>query len=152
MISAARDYYAFDLAPAFWQNLAAYGATGRLCTIDRIANEILAPAPLKQWIDNEFCKYVHSAVTPLSVEHYRALMQWAGGESFTPAARDEFARVADAWLVAYAKAMDGAVVTHEAADANCRRRVKIPNACQFLGVRFLDTFQMLRELKSTIKT
>jgi len=151
-IEAAKGYYAFDLTPAFWDHLVTHGGDERLCTIERVATEIAFPVPLKTWIDGPFGPCVRSSNTPDTLTHYSALMQWAQAQPFSPAARSEFATVADAWLVAYARAVRGTVVTHETFDANCRRRVKIPNACHFLGVPVVDTFAMLRALGVTFGT
>jgi len=145
-IQAAKGYYAFDLAPKFWQQLVAYGAAGSLCTVDRIAAEINYPAELRTWVDSEFRPYVRDTDSTDTLAHYATLMQWAQGQTFTPAARQEFATVPDAWLIAYAKGVGGTVVTHETFDANRRNRVKIPNARQFLGVLVVDTYGMLRSL------
>lgn len=38
------------------------------------------------------------------------------------------------------------VVTREQFDASIRRKVKIPNACQAFSIKYVDTFQMMREL------
>ncbi len=74
-------------------------------------------------------------------------MNWSqNNPQFLPIAKAEFATVADGWLVAFARARNYAVVTHETFDANIRRRIKIPNVCQAFHVPFFDTFQMLRNL------
>ena len=143
-IEAAMRYYAFDLAPAFWGHLVTFGEAKRLCTIDRISDEIKGDGPLKSWMDGPFAAYIRGSGTAQALTHYAALMQWAQEQPFQDAAKTEFAAVADAWLVAYAKSVGGTVVTHETFDANCRRRVKIPNACHFLSVSVVDTFAMLR--------
>ena len=145
-IEAAKGYYAFDLLPAFWDNLALHGDAGRICTVDRIASEILSPAELTTWMNGKFNACVRPSNTANALTHYASLMQWAQAQPFSAAAQAEFATVADAWLIAFAKASGGTVVTHETFDANCRRRVKIPNACHFLGVPVVDTFAMLRAL------
>lgn len=145
-IEAAKGYYAFDLAPKFWDGLLAHANAGRLCTIDRVAAEIASPVPLHDWINTTFSGCVKASNTPKTIAHFAGLMQWAQGQPILPAAKHEFANVADAWLVAYSKAVNGTLVTHETFDANCRRRVKIPNACQHLGVQCVDTFAMIRAL------
>lgn len=58
----------------------------------------------------------------------------------------QFANGADGWLVAYARAKGHVVVTHEQLSADVRRKVPIPNVCNAFGVRYVDTFEMLREL------
>jgi hypothetical protein len=69
---------------------------------------------------------------------------------FTPAAKAEFADAdnADAWVIAFAKAMGYTVVTHEKANPNVKSRVPIPNVCDALGVPYVDTFAMLRALNT----
>ena len=73
-----------------------------------------------------------------------------GKSVFTPLAIAEFAQVADAYLVATAAAKGYVLVTNETSDPLCRRRVKIPDACNALGVRYCDLNQVLRELGITI--
>jgi uncharacterized protein DUF4411 len=146
-IEAAKRYYAFDLVPAFWEHLVTRGNSGHLCTIDRIADEIKEDGLLKAWFDGQFAGCVRQSGTEEALVQYATLMQWSQGDTtFTDAAKAEFAAVADAWLIAYAKAVGGTVVTHETYDANIRRRIKIPNACRQLGVQCVDTFAMLRTL------
>lgn len=82
---------------------------------------------------------------------YAEVLNWANGNSiFTPLAIAEFAQVADAYLVATAAAKGYVLVTNETSDPLCRRRVKIPDACNALGVRYCDLNQVLRELGITI--
>ena len=54
-----------------------------------------------------------------------------------------FLQVADYWLMAFALAHGHTVVTHEV-PANSLRKIKIPNACVGLNVRFMTPYQMLR--------
>jgi hypothetical protein len=145
-IEPAKGFYAFDLVPKYWDNLASLGAAGRLCTIDRVAAEVLAPADVHTWINGTFSGCIQRSDEPLTLTQYAALMAWAQTQNFTLPAKVEFARVPDAFLVAYAAAVGGVVVTFETFDANCRRKVKIPNACHALGVLTVNPFQMLRAL------
>ena len=85
------------------------------------------------------------------IAKYAEVLNWANGNStFTPLAVAEFAQVADAYLVATAAAKGYVLVTNETSDPLCRRRVKIPDACNALGVRYCDLNQVLRELGITI--
>jgi hypothetical protein len=54
-----------------------------------------------------------------------------------------FLQVADYYLVAQALELQYTVVTHEII-ANTTRRIKIPNACLGLNVRYVTPFAMLR--------
>ena len=74
-------------------------------------------------------------------------MEWAvRSRQFTDAAKNEFARIADPWLEAYAMANDVDVVTNEVFDPSVKKRIKIPNACRHFGVECQDTYAMLRAL------
>jgi hypothetical protein len=68
---------------------------------------------------------------------------WATGQHYTPAAIDTFFKAADFYLVAHALAGDHVVVTNET-PATTPGRIKIPNACLGLSVRFMTPYQMLR--------
>ena len=82
---------------------------------------------------------------------YGEIMNWAQSNAvYRPEAVSEFATVADAYLVATAAAKGYTLVTNETADPQCRRRVKIPDACNALSVRFCDLNTVLRELNITI--
>jgi hypothetical protein len=54
-----------------------------------------------------------------------------------------FLQVADYYLVAQAHAHHHVVVTHEVVSPSMKR-IKIPNACLGMGVRYLTPFEMLR--------
>jgi hypothetical protein len=149
-MTAARTYYAFDLVPAFWQELVQQAHNGRLRSIDRVKDEIgRGKDKLAQWAKNDFRGWFAPTDVDSIIQEYRSVMKWGLGHGqFTDAAKAEFAdeRNADPWLVAYAKATGGIVVTNEKFDANVRRRIKIPNVCHAFGVAYVDVFQMLRAL------
>jgi hypothetical protein len=149
-IEAARRYYAFDLVPSFWQALTDHAGEGRVQSIDRVKDEINQVSDeLRDWANTDFHQWFESTRQPDVVESYRQIMAWAHSDNqFTAAARAEFARAsnADAWVVAYAKAKERRVVTHEQLEPNSRRRIPIPNVCGAFDVEYDDTFQMLRDL------
>jgi len=150
-MTAARSYYAFDLVPAFWDVLVREATKGRLLSIDRVKAEIdRGNDGLKQWANHDFHMWFVSTNERSVVGRYRAIMQWAAAQHhFTDAAKNEFADAgnADAWLVAYARATNGTLVTHETLDKTTRRKIKIPNVCEAFGVEYVNTFEMLRALE-----
>ena len=78
---------------------------------------------------------------------YAEVLNWAQScTHFRPEAIAEFAEVADAFLVATAAAKGYTLVTNETSDPFCRRRVKIPDACNALGVHCCGLNDVLREL------
>lgn len=78
---------------------------------------------------------------------YREIIAWVQDNAqFTNAAKARFADDDDGWLVAYAKAKNCIVVTHEVVRPEAKNRVMIPNICQQFDVPFVNTFDMLRAL------
>lgn len=75
----------------------------------------------------------------------QTLAKWARSGHFTAAAADEFLRVADFELVAFAHAHGHTVVTHERPNPLAVKRILIPDACEHLQVPWMDPFTMLRE-------
>ncbi len=53
---------------------------------------------------------------------------------------------ADPFLVGAAASLGAMVVTQETPAGNSRKKVKIPDACEFLGVSWEHTFDMMRSL------
>lgn len=147
-IEAAQRYYAFDLVPQFWQRLVEKAKIGRLCSIDRICDELAqGNDALVQWASIDFSDAFKKADDPKTLDAFRNIMNWVQQQKqFTAAAKDQFARSADGWLVAYAVSHECTVVTHEVFDANIKYRVKIPNICKPFDVPCVDTYAMLRSL------
>jgi hypothetical protein len=65
------------------------------------------------------------------------------GAGYEPAAVATFLQDADYYLVAHARARHHVVVTHEVV-AHSTKKIKIPNACIGVGVRYVTPFEMLR--------
>ena len=147
-IEAARRYYAFDIAPPFWESLVQYAATGRIYSIDRVKQELeRGKDELATWATSQFNDAFASTDEEDVIESYSEVMSWVQAQDqFLDAAKADFAAVADGWLVAYAKAKEYIIVTHELPATDARSKVPIPNVCEALGVSYVDTFAMLREL------
>lgn len=147
-IQASRHYYAFDLAPKFWDSLIFHAKNGRIESIDRIKEELeRGKDDLAIWANG----HLHSAFTSTDeediIESYRGIMEWVNSQrQYNNEAIADFASVADGWLIAYAKARGRTIVTHEIPDPNIRRKVPIPNVCIEFHVPFINTFEMLRVL------
>ena len=148
LITAKNSYYAFDLAPGFWESLIYLAGNGRILSIDYVKEELeRGNDQLAQWATNDFSHAFISTDEEDVRESYREIMTWVQGQDqFLDAAKADFARGADGWLVAYAKAKGCIVVTLEVIKPDIRWKVPIPNVCQAFGVQFIDTFEMLRRL------
>ena len=147
-IEAARRYYAFDLAPKFWESLAQQATDGRIHSIDRVKQELeRGRDELTAWAKADFSHGFASTDNTAVIRVYAQIMTWVQSQArFLDAAKADFARGADGWLVAYAKVNGCVVVTHEVPAPEARRKVPLPDVCQAFGVPFVDTFAMLRAL------
>lgn len=150
LIDAKNRYYAFDIAPGFWEWLVGAHAAGHVCSIDAIRNELVAgDDELAEWAkaNSSFFRPMDQAATA----HFQALSSWASSRSFTPAALAGFTgSAADYLLVAYARAHDHVVVTHEQSNPARRNRVMIPDACVAMGVTSRGPFEMMRRTGATL--
>lgn len=152
-IGAYRGYYAFEVAPSFWDALVNLASDSKVCSIDRIQNEIINPNDqdpdkLHEWTSENFKEYFERTDATDVLQNYALIQQWSfGNPQFTDAAKDEFARNADAWLIAYAKAKGYTLVTHEVYNPQMKKRILIPVVCHQFGVRYVNTFEMLKDLQ-----
>lgn len=148
-IQAHRAYYAFDVCPGYWKALLAHHNDARLCSIDRIRDELLAGKDdLADWVakavPGAFFANTHDSTT---TSWFTQMMTWVQSRpQFFAAAKAEFAAKADGWLVAYARAFGCTLVTLEIPNPNIQRKVPIPNLCDAFGVEYTNTFDMLRAL------
>jgi len=53
---------------------------------------------------------------------------------------------ADPWVVAYSLAYSSIIVTQESFDPNVKKRIKIPNLCNELKIKYINTFELLNQL------
>jgi hypothetical protein len=147
-IQAARRYYAFDVAPRFWDSLVKHASNGQIRSIDRVLKELdRGKDDLAAWVNNDLSDDFASTDEAGVIRVYGEIMAWVQAQSqFTDAAKTDFASGADGWLVAYVKGKGSVVVTQEVFDPVVKRKVPIPNVCQAFGVPYVDTFDMLRRL------
>jgi hypothetical protein len=68
---------------------------------------------------------------------------WATNQAYEPAAVNTFLQVADYYLIAHALAHGHTVVTHEIASPSTKK-IKIPNVCIGLSIKFMTPYEMLR--------
>lgn len=141
-----------DVWPTFWMRISSLINNGDIYSSIKVKEEIAhGNDELTTWMrDNA----THSFYLPLDADvlsKYYETQNWAmHNPVFTQSARNEYADAADAYLVATAAAKDMTLVTYETSDPACRRKVKIPDACDAMGVRYCDLNTALRELGVTI--
>jgi hypothetical protein len=151
-MEASRKYYQFRFAKPFWDGLVNYAEKSFVMSIDKVLQEIKNGDKedlLKKWATAEFKNHFKDTQTSEVVQIYADLMQWAANETqYQPRAKDVFMDDdnADAWVIAYAKAYDCTIVTHEVGSAQVQRNIPIPNVCDAFNIAHCTTFTMLEKL------
>jgi hypothetical protein len=142
-IAAKNLHYGLDFCPAFWDWLVAENAAGSVFSIEKVGDEVQAMADeLSRWAGARGAGFF-LAPDATAFPALAAVSAWANGQRYTPAAVSTFLQVADYYLVAQAQAGDHTVVTHEVPAAS-PRKIKIPDACIGLGIKFMTPYEMLR--------
>lgn len=143
-ISAKDQHFGFDFCPAFWDWMILKNSERVVFSIDRVSGELQAIADeLSEWantLDPAF--FLNPDESVLSA--LRDVSEWARNRKYEPAAITRFLQSADYYLVAHALAGGYTVVSHEV-PSNSLKRIKIPDACLGLSVRFMTPFDMLRQ-------
>ena len=147
-IEAHRRYYAFDLCPGFWRSLEHHHGLGRVHSIKRVEAELIKGDALEAWAVSDAPRGFFLPDDGPEVQvWFGKMMTWVQGNAqFNPSAKAEFASVADGWLMAYAKAHDLVLVTHEVYNRDAKKRVPMPNVCREFGIPHVNTFDMLQQM------
>ncbi len=149
-IEAYRRYYAFEICSGFWVALKREHVRKRIFSVDRVRAELAGKDDkLSQWTKRSAPESLFKRTADKDVvDTFRELVNWVLDKpQFTADAKARFANVADGWLIAYAKSNGMTLVTHEEMAIDAKAKVPMPNLCVEFGVPYVNTFDMLRELK-----
>ena len=142
-IRAKNLHYGFDFCPAFWEWLVQQNQAGKVYSIERVGNELLAGTDdLADWARDRGTGFFLAPDQPL-LAALPAISAWATGGAYEQGAVNTFFQLADYYLVAHAYGGKHTVVTHEIPSPSIRK-IKIPDACIGLGVRCVTPYEMLR--------
>lgn len=154
-IAAHRGYYAFDIAPGFWSSLVQEASLGHILSIHQVLEELNRGYNPKQpdeydnlaiWANDKFRPYFFKTDDQLVTDAYTDIINWVyANNSYTESAKEEFARVSDSWLIAFAKANNAVLVTNENKTKKISK-IPIPAICKQFNVEYINTFEMLRRL------
>lgn len=148
----AKNELPIDVYPSFWQELSQLASNGIFKSIKKVEDEIRkGKDELVDWIDNNLPNDFFITESAETLVALSAVSQWATMNNvYTQAAKNEFASVADSWLIAEALSLSVTVITHETPDPSCKKRVKIPDVCNAVGVKFCNLNTAFRCLGVTI--
>ena len=142
-IRAKNLHYGFDFCPAFWEWLIRKNHDGVVYSIEKVGDELKAGNDaLAEWAENRgggFFLPPDAALLPALAQ----VSAWVTSQNYNQGAINDFFQLADYYLVAQALAGSHTVVTHEV-PATTTRRIKIPNVCLGIGVKYAQPFEVLR--------
>jgi hypothetical protein len=142
-IQAKNLHYGLEFCPAFWDWLVVKQSQGVVFSIEKVGDELQGIADeLSEWaasLNEGFFLAPDESTLPA----LREVSRWATSRNYEASAVSTFLQVADYYLVAQAKAGGFTVVTHEIPSASTRK-IKIPDACLGVNVKFMTPYDMLR--------
>ena len=151
----AKHRMPFDLFPSFWDKLKGEIQSGHIFTSVKVRSEINRGNEndeLVNWtsqLPESFFVDIDGSI----MMSYAQTINWANqNDQYFPAAKAEFAsaEIADAFLIATAKAKDMVLVTHEVSGQNSHKKIKIPDVADAMNVRYCTLVDLLRDLTVTV--
>lgn len=148
LINFHRNFYPFDIAPAFWRQLIEKG-NFKVILLDKIKNEIYSNEDqLSEWLKTNEVSFAtkKSGDANILPNYTKILASIMDNQQYKESAKSEFASVADSWLCALALTYDHVIVTQETYEPHIKRRVKIPNVCNEFNITYINLQQFVREI------
>ncbi|MBO7462286.1 MAG: DUF4411 family protein [Bacteroidales bacterium] len=140
-----------DVWTTFWSVFGRIVNGGSVYSIEEVGKEInRGKDALTQWVKGNVPKGFFIPLDADIMQKYSEILGWARSRQYTDAAINDFAQVADSYLVATAAVKGMTVVTYEKPQPNAKKRVLIPDVCNAFGVPYCDLNDMLRGLGETI--
>ncbi len=154
-IQAHRETYPLDVALSFWNKVRQLAIEGKIISIDKVRNEIFDKNDsLEAWCkDNLPPDFFKDTSETLS--EYQKIIEWTFSKTshYKPNAVNEFldANEADAFIIAYSlqDISTRIIVTQEVSQPEMKSKIKIPEPCNALNVRYIKAMEMFRELGET---
>ena len=154
-ITAKNTFYAYDIVPSFWSTLLGMFKTGKVKVIDAVADEIAdGKDDLTEWFGENIKKsaddagdsYVIQAKQNGTVlQNYQNIANLVmQNAQYKESEKSRFLSRADLWLIAAGKALNATIVTQEVLSGKGTRKVKIPDICQQVGVKYVNLYEMMR--------
>lgn len=145
LIQAWDKYYSPVLCPDYWNVLNELGLKGLVYIPEEVYNEIIrSDDELSDWLKQSkipIRKISESVVSCLqkvyaNIPIHQNLVDNIKGRS-----------LADPWIIAHAMNEGATVVTkEEKVTATNSNRIRIPNVCDNMGIRWINDFEFLKEL------
>ena len=151
LIQAWQKYYAPDLCPDYWDILNKLGSQGRIFIPEEVKNEIVVPTE-KGKREDDLSKWLIRSSIPVHKPTEEVIKCWQRILQANPLHKllvDNIKgrSLADPWVISHALNIKATVVTKENLETALNaKRIKIPNVCENMGIRWIDDFTFVKEL------
>lgn len=159
LITPYRQYYPFDLAESFWNQMKLHIENGNIAILDLVKNEILCgDDQLSRWLKEIKIPFFIDHREEEIISHYANVMQYiqtCGFYNDTALSVWANGKVADPWLISAAKTKNIILVTQETntsvlSVSNPTKRIRIPDVSNHFGVKVIPLFDMMRQLSFSL--
>ena len=145
-IQAKNGPYGLDFHPSFWKFMAVQVDAEVICSPKMVYDELASGEDdLADWVKDR--KDQGMFVVP---DERIQVVFGDIADNVEQKYANHHARLfldgADPWVIAHAKVQGAVVVTHEKLVNDESAKVKIHNVCVHFGVKYVDTYEMLRTL------
>jgi predicted nucleic acid-binding protein len=145
LIQAWQKYYNPKFCPDYWKVLTELGKSGKIFIPEMVYQEIIRT-------EDDLSKWLKASKIPITLisEPVTFCLQkiFAADPTHKNLVDNTKARsLADPWIIAHAIHEKACVVTkEEKVSALNSSRIKIPNVCDNMGIRWINDFQFIDEL------
>ncbi len=140
-IESWRRRYPIDVFPSFWQKLDEWAEEGLILSTEEVRVEI-------EKVDDDLLKWIKGRkhfFRPLDEEVQEIVITILNDfPELISVGKNR--SMADPWVVAQAKVTSSVVVTEEL-PSDSVKKPKIPNICNQMGVRFINTLDLIRRME-----
>lgn len=159
LIDSHRQFYHFDIAPSFWNQLGEKIIADKIILIENVTEEILVSEveeekdDIQLWLEGILeAVEIRATDTQEVINTYADIMNMIQqNERYESSALAQWAdiKIADPWIIAFAKVHKATIVTRETKIQGGQqlKKLKIPNVAEDYGVECIDLFEMMKRLE-----
>ena len=152
LIQSQNTFYSKNICPGFWNWLIREHRKGNLKSISQVREEFTPDDPdLAEWLTENKSLFDFEAPTAALIQAYQRLSRWANSRDCRDSAKAKFLNGTDYHLVAYSLAGKMSLITFEKPEPKSQTKIKIPDACDAVGVQYVNLFHVLRQSKAVFQ-
>lgn len=144
LIQAWQKYYSPAICPDYWTVLNDLGTEGRIFICQEVYEEITKTEDnLSKWLKDSNIPVIKTTETV--IEKLKEIYKTPAHLKLVDNTKNR--SLADPWIIAHAMDSNAVVVTKEEKVTQASSsKVKIPNVCDNMNVRWINDFEFVREL------